>query len=74
MKLRLNLLLVLVFACRVFAADKVVGAETTVNRFLEENIDLSNYAGKIIKIELLNKANGLACESAYWDVIEINNY
>jgi hypothetical protein len=50
--------------------NKTVGAETTVNHFLEENIDLSNYAGKTIKIELLNKANGWACESAYWDVIE----
>ncbi len=53
--------------------NKVVGTETTQTRFIDEYVDLSSYQGRTIKIELLNKANGWACESAYWDVIEIVN-
>jgi hypothetical protein len=51
--------------------SKPVSKETTVKHFLEEYVDLSAYAGKKIKIEIFNQADGWACESAYWDVIEI---
>jgi hypothetical protein len=51
--------------------SKVVGPETADDRYLEAYVDLTDYSGRTIKIDILNQANGWACEAAYWDVIEI---
>jgi hypothetical protein len=50
---------------------ETLGPNTFEDNFVERNLDLSSYAGNTVKIELLNQPTGWACESAYWDVIEI---
>ncbi|OHB51456.1 MAG: hypothetical protein A2Y12_08550 [Planctomycetes bacterium GWF2_42_9] len=50
--------------------NKEVSEATATKHFLEEYVDLCEYKGKTVKLELFNQANGWACESAYWDVIE----
>ena len=35
------------------------------------SLDLSNYAGQNIKLDLVNQPSGWACEAAYWAKIEI---
>jgi len=46
---------------------------STVNGLQGVNIDLSNYAGKTVKLELLNQANGWRFEAAYWTQIELDS-
>jgi hypothetical protein len=51
---------------------KPVGIETTgLGLWLVEDIDLSAYAGKSVKIELVNQASGWAFEAAYWAEISV---
>ncbi|HTN77027.1 MAG TPA: dehydrogenase, partial [Pirellulaceae bacterium] len=49
----------------------VVGSKTTQQGWLETNIDLTPYAGKAIKLELLNQATGWNHEFGYWGRAEI---
>ncbi len=48
-----------------------VSAKTATNHWLTQNIDLSDYAGKSVKIELLNQPSGWAYEAAHWAEIKI---
>jgi hypothetical protein len=53
---------------------KSVGTETTgLGLWLTEDIDLSAYAGKSVKLELVNQASGWFCEAAYWAEIALNS-
>ncbi len=50
---------------------KVIGMETASDGWVNIDVDLSEYAGQIITIQLINAANGWAYEAAYWGKIEI---
>jgi len=49
-----------------------VGSETTVNHTRDIQVDLSQYAGSEILLELVNEANGWSYEAAYWGKIAID--
>jgi hypothetical protein len=48
-----------------------IGPKTTVDHWRTETIDLTKYAGKTVKIELINQPNGWQYEAAYWGEISI---
>lgn len=50
---------------------KVIGKETAPDGWAKIDVDLSNYAGQIITVQLINAANGWSYEAAYWGRIEI---
>lgn len=52
---------------------KSIGKETVVNGWTTEKIDLSAYAGRNIKLELINQPSGWAYEAAYWGEIQIDS-
>ncbi len=45
---------------------KQVNPTTAKDHWLTEDIDLSAYAGKTVKLELVNQPSGWAYEAAYW--------
>jgi hypothetical protein len=52
---------------------KPVGTETTaLGLWLAEDIDLSGFAGKSVKLELVNQPSGWFNEAAYWSEISVN--
>jgi hypothetical protein len=48
-----------------------VGKETAENGWMQADVALSAYAGKEIKLELVNKASDWKFEAAYWAKIEL---
>jgi bacillopeptidase F (M6 metalloprotease family) len=46
--------------------DTVVGPNSAKNGWLDVSVDLTEYAGKSVKLELQNKANDWAYEAGYW--------
>jgi hypothetical protein len=50
---------------------KVIGKETAPDGWVNIDIDLSEYAGRLITLQLINAANGWAYEAGYWSKIEI---
>jgi len=50
---------------------KVIGKETAPDGWTSIDVDLSEYAGRIITLQLTNEANGWSYEAAYWARIEI---
>ncbi len=50
---------------------KSVGRETAENGWMEIDLPLTRYAGKEIKLELVNKASDWKFEAAYWAMIEL---
>ncbi len=51
--------------------DKAIGAEASKNTWVDVRVDLTQFAGQTINLELLNQANGWAAEAGYWATIEI---
>ncbi len=51
--------------------DAIIGENTTRDHWSEIAIDLSQFAGKKIELELLNQANDWLYEFAYWGRIEV---
>ena len=52
----------------------VVDKETAIAEYsgwMDVDVDLTDYAGKTVKLELVNQANGWAWEAAYWAQIEL---
>jgi hypothetical protein len=49
----------------------LIGKTTTENHWLKLSLDLSEFAGKDVELELINQANGWEWEAAYWKTIEI---
>ena len=49
----------------------LVGKETAENGWMQTDVDLSAYAGKQIKLELVNKASDWQWEAGYWARIEL---
>jgi hypothetical protein len=45
--------------------QRIVGGWTDIA------VDLSEYAGKTVKLELLNQPNGWSCEAGYWNEINL---
>ncbi len=54
-------------------AEKPVGKDTATKNWLTLNVDLSEYAGKTIELELLNQATDWSHEAAYWGEIAIES-
>ncbi|MBN1491592.1 MAG: hypothetical protein JXA69_16890 [Phycisphaerae bacterium] len=50
---------------------QVIGKETTTDGWASIDVDLSEYAGRIITLQLINAANGWSHEAAYWARIAI---
>lgn len=50
---------------------KVIGKEITTDGWINIDVDLSEYAGRIVTLQLINAANGWSHEEAYWAKIEI---
>ena len=48
-----------------------VGSDTAKNGWLDVTLDLSTYAGRDVRIELLNQATGWNKEAAYWARIDV---
>ncbi|MCC6125552.1 MAG: ADP-ribosylglycohydrolase family protein [Pirellulales bacterium] len=52
---------------------KPVDAKTAPDLWLTEDIDLSGYAGKSVKVELVNQPSGWQYEAAYWAEIAVKS-
>ena len=48
-----------------------VGETTAQNGWLDVAVDLSGYAGKTVRLELVNEPTGWMCEAGYWARIEV---
>jgi hypothetical protein len=53
------------------AAETVVGPKTGVDGWLNLSVDLSEFAGKSVKIELHNQPNNWSGEHGFWNRAEI---
>lgn len=51
--------------------DTPVSNDTVTDGWLTTEIDLTPYAGKTVKAELLNQPTGWFCEAAYWGEISL---
>jgi hypothetical protein len=49
----------------------IVGKKTAKDGWMDVEVDLTDYAGKTVKLELFNKANNWAWEAGYWGKIEL---
>jgi hypothetical protein len=52
---------------------KTIGPETTSLGWTAVNVDLSQFAGRTVKLELVNEPTGWHYEGAYWAEISILN-
>ncbi len=52
---------------------KAVSAKTATAHWLTESIALSQFAGKTVKLELVNQPTGWSYEAAYWASIDLRN-
>ena len=52
-------------------ARKLVGKETAPDGWMQTKIDLSDFAGKTVKLELINQPTGWANEAGYWAEIAL---
>jgi hypothetical protein len=52
---------------------KSVGKDTAVGGWLEASVDLSKYAGRRVKLELINQASGWSYEAGYWARIAVES-
>ena len=50
-----------------------VGRETAENGWMQVDVALSAYAGKEIKLELVNQPSDWKFEAAYWAKIELTS-
>ncbi len=57
---------------RKVVADQIVGSQTVGdNEWLDVTVDLSEFAGRKIRLTIENRANNWANEWAYWNKVEI---
>jgi len=52
-------------------ARKLVGKETAPDGWMQTKIDLSDYAGKTVTLELINQPTGWTNEAGYWAEIAL---
>ncbi|MBI4880256.1 MAG: ADP-ribosylglycohydrolase family protein [Planctomycetes bacterium] len=50
---------------------KTIGTATATNGWLEVTVDLSDFAGRGVVLELLNQPTGWMCEAGYWAKIAV---
>jgi len=50
-----------------------VGKKTAADGWMEAAVDLTPYAGKEVKLELINQPNGWAWEAGYWAEIKLTS-
>ena len=50
-----------------------IGKNSVVDGWKDITVDLTEFAGRKIKLKLINQANGWSCEAGYWAKIEIIN-
>jgi hypothetical protein len=50
---------------------KTISKETTNNQWIDVDVDLSEFAGKVVKLSLLNQPTQWFCEAGYWARISI---
>ena len=50
---------------------KIISAATCPDGWLPVEFDLSDWAGKTVKLELLNQATAWFCEAGYWAEIAV---
>ena len=55
------------------ATEQTIGPDSTENGWANIDIDLSPFAGKTVKVELINQANGWSWEAAYWAKIAVTS-
>ncbi len=53
---------------------QVIGKESTTDGWTNIDVDLTEYAGHIVTLQLINIANGWHNEAAYWAKIEIESH
>ena len=51
---------------------RIVGPRTTKAGWLEMRVDLSSFAGRTVKVEVLNQPTGWAWEAAFWSRIGVD--
>jgi len=52
---------------------KPIGKDTATAGWMRARVDLSAYAGRQIKLELVNQPTGWMCEAAYWARIDLTS-
>ncbi len=52
---------------------KSVGKDTATGGWMDADVDLSEFAGKSVKLELVNQPSGWAFEAAYWARIAVES-
>ncbi|HOS94083.1 MAG TPA: hypothetical protein PLQ54_12265, partial [Armatimonadota bacterium] len=53
--------------------EQPVTQETAPETWTEVEVDLSRYAGKTVRLELVNQPTGWMCEAAYWARVAIES-
>ena len=53
--------------------EKKIAKDTCRDGWTTVIVDLSDYAGKSVDLELLNRANNWSCEAGYWSRIDIQS-
>ena len=53
--------------------SKVVGKDTCKDGWMELSVDLTSYAGKDIRVELLNQPTGHGNQAGYWAKVDVNS-
>ncbi len=51
--------------------EQVIGPDTGKDGWADVAIDLSPFAGKTVKVELINQPNGWSWEAAYWARVDV---
>ena len=51
--------------------EKTISADTVVDGWAAITVDLTPYAGKAVKVELVNQPNGWSWEAAYWAEVAV---
>lgn len=52
---------------------KAVGPKTATAHWVTESVDLSAFAGRSVKLELVNQPSGWFCEAAYWAEVALSS-
>jgi len=51
--------------------EQLISDKTTTDGWLQADVDLSTYAGKPTRLELLNQAYGRSWQGGYWATVEV---
>ena len=54
--------------------EQTIGPDTVKDGWAEIDVDVSPFAGKTIKVELINQSNGWSWEAAYWAKVDVSTH